>query len=285
MVLEETFTLNNGVKIPKLGLGTWFISDDTVAKAVCDAVDLGYRHIDTAQAYGNEHGVGEGIRQCGVARDQLFVTTKLAAEIKTYDEAMKAIDESLEKMGLDYIDLMLIHSPEPWADFRGGNYDEGNKEAWRALEDAYKAGKLRSIGVSNFKEADIENILSTCTIKPMVNQLLVHISNTPSTLIEYCQKQDILVEGYSPVAHGQILNHEKIKEMANKYGVTVAQLCIRYDLQLGTVPLPKTANKDHMKENAAIDFEISEEDMTTLKAIEPIQDYGEFSEFPVFSGK
>ena len=284
-IFDEVYTLSNEVKIPKLGLGTWFIPDDQAAQAVCDAVKIGYRHIDTAQAYGNEHGVGEGIRTCGIPRSELFVTTKLAAEIKNYDEAVKAIDESIQKMGLDYIDLMLIHSPQPWDDFRGDDYFEGNREAWRALEDAYKAGKLRSIGISNFKQEDIENILSSCTVKPMVNQLLVHVSNTPSDLIEYCQKNDILVEAYSPIAHGEILKNPEVAAMAEKYHVTVPQLCIRYTLQLNTLPLPKTANPQHMEENAAVNFVISDEDMETLKNMKPIENYGEFSIFPVFSGK
>ncbi len=284
-ILMETYTLANGIKIPKIGLGTWFIPDNKAAEAVCNAVKIGYRHIDTAQAYENEHGVGDGVRSCGISRENLFITTKLAAEAKTYKEAIKAIDGSLEKMGLDYIDLMLIHSPQPWADFRGGDYAEGNKEAWRALEDAYKAGKLCSIGISNFKEHDIENILSSCTINPMVNQLLIHIGNTPSDLIDYCRNHDILVEAYSPVAHGEILKSEEVRSMADKYQVTVPQLCIRYDLQLGTIPLPKTANPAHMLENATLDFEISDHDMEILKSVKPLKDYGEFSFFPVFSGK
>lgn len=284
-IFEETYTLSNGVTIPKLGLGTWFISDGEVPQAVCEAVKMGYRHIDTAQAYENEHGVGEGIRNCGIAREELFITTKLAAEIKSYEEAVRAIDGSLEKMGLDYIDLMLIHSPQPWDDFRGGDYAQGNREAWRALEEAYKAGKLRAIGISNFKEQDIENILSDCTVKPMVNQLLVHVGNTPDSLMEYCRQKDILVEAYSPVAHGEILKSSEVASMAEKYQVTVPQLCIRYDLQLGTVVLPKTSNPVHMFENAKLDFEISEEDMDCLKSMKPLKDYGEFSVFPVFSGK
>lgn len=284
-MLQENYSLSNGVKIPKLGLGTWFIPDDQAVQAVREAVKLGYRHIDTAQAYENERGVGEGVRTCGVAREELFVTTKLAAEIKTYDEAVKAIDGSLAAMGLDYIDLMLIHSPQPWVDFRGGDYAQGNREAWRALEDAFKAGKLKAIGVSNFKEEDLENIISACSISPMVNQLLVHIGNTPAALIDYCRGKNILVEAYSPVAHGEIMKHPEVAAMAEKYQVSVPQLCIRYDLQLGTLPLPKTANPDHMRANGAVDFTISHEDMEVLKAMKPLKDYGEFSAFPVFSGK
>ena len=284
-ILEETYALSNGVKIPKLGLGTWFIQDDQAADAVRRAVKIGYRHIDTAQAYENERGVGEGIRTCGIARSELFVTTKLAAEVKSYTQAAAEIDGSLKKMGLDHIDLMLIHSPQPWADFRGGDYAEGNREAWRALEDAYKAGKLRAIGVSNFKEEDLENILSSCTTAPMVNQLLAHIGNTPFALMDYCKKKNILVEAYSPVAHGEILKHAEIAAMAEKYQVSVPQLCIRYDLQLDMLPLPKTANPEHMSNNASLDFVITGEDMERLKKMKPLDDYGKYSAFPVFSGK
>ena len=179
MVLNENYTLSNGVKIPKIGLGTWLIPDGEAAQAVCDAVAMGYRHIDTAEAYGNERGVGEGVRTCGVPREELFVASKVAAELKTYDEAKKSIDETLEKMGLDYLDQMIIHSPQPWNQFRvEKRYSEENKAVWRALEDAQSEGKIRVIGVSNFLRDDLENLLSDCRVKPMVNQILLHISNT-----------------------------------------------------------------------------------------------------------
>jgi diketogulonate reductase-like aldo/keto reductase len=150
-ILTETYTLSNGVDIPKLGLGTWFIDDGKAADAVRAAVEIGYRNIDTAQAYGNERGVGEGVRTSGVPRDDLFVSTKLAAEIKDSDGAAAAIDGSLQTLGLEYIDLMLIHSPQPWDDFRGGDYADGNRQAWRALEEAHESGRILSIGVSNFQ--------------------------------------------------------------------------------------------------------------------------------------
>ena len=283
MIINETYRLSNGVEIPKLGLGTWFIGDDEAAQAVRDAVEIGYRNIDTAQAYGNERGVGEGVRTSGVARDELFVSTKLAAEIKDYDGAVAAIDQSLATMGLDYIDLMLIHSPQPWADWRGGDYAEGNREAWRALEDAYQAGKLRSIGVSNFTERDLDNILATATVAPQVNQLLVHAGNTPTELIDYCTSKNILVQAYSPIAHGEILDNQEVAAMAANYGATVPQLCIRYVIQLGTQALPKTANPEHMRSNAQLDFVISDDDMLALKNLED-KDYGEHSYFPVYSG-
>lgn len=283
-ILNDTYTLANDVTIPKLGLGTWFIGDDQAADAVRAAIELGYRNIDTAQAYGNERGVGEGVRTSGVSREELFVSTKLAAEIKDHDGAVAAIDESLAKLDIGYIDLMLIHAPQPWDDFRGGDYAEGNRQAWRALEEAHEAGKIRAIGVSNFLQTDLENILEHGTVTPHVNQLLVHAGNTPSELITYCQSKGILVEAYSPIAHGEILDNTQVQAMAQKYGVSVPQLCIRYTLQLGTVSLPKTANPDHMRSNAQADFEISEADMDVLKDLHD-QDYGEHSALPVYSGK
>lgn len=285
MILEENYTLSNGVKIPKLGLGTWFINDTDVVQAVKEAVKIGYRHIDTAQAYQNERGVGEGIRACGVKREDVFVTTKLAAEVKSYDEAVSSIEQSLQTLGFDYIDLMIIHSPQPWNKFgKEDRYFEGNREAWKALEQAYNAGKLRAIGISNFEEQDVKNILESCSVKPMVNQILAHISNTPKSLIQYNQGEGILVEAYSPIGHGELLKNDKVAEIAEKYNVSIPQLGIRYDLQLGLLPLPKTANPKHMKENAEVDFVISEEDMNVLKNVEQLEDYGSASMFPVFGG-
>ncbi|MET8664536.1 aldo/keto reductase [Streptomyces tendae] len=283
-VLKETYTLSNGVEIPKLGLGTWFIDDDKAAEAVRAAVRIGYRNIDTAQAYGNERGVGEGVRTSGVPREELFVSTKLAAEIKDYDQALAAIDGSLEKLGLDRIDLMLIHSPQPWDDFRGGDYAQGNRAAWRALEKAHQAGKIRAIGVSNFQQHDLENIVEGATVVPHVNQLLVHAGNTPAELLAHCESRQILVEAYSPIAHGAILENAEVRSMAERYGVSVPQLCIRYTLQLGTVSLPKTANPEHMRSNADVDFEITDTDMNALRSLRDV-DYGDHSAFPVFSGK
>lgn len=285
--MDMKLTLSNGVQIPQLGLGTWFIDDSKAAEAVKAAVQLGYRHFDTAQAYGNERGVGEGIRTCGIPREELFVVSKVAAEHKTYEEAKKGIDETLAKMGLDYLDMMIIHSPQPWMKVNqcDDRYVEGNRAAWRALEDAYKEGKLRAIGVSNFQIGDLNSLMEACEIKPMVNQILLHISNTPLDLVDFCQKNGIVVEAYSPIAHGVILNQPELQTMAAKYGVSVPQLCIRYTLQLGAVSLPKTANPAHMAANAAVNFEISAEDMETLKHFKHIESYGESGGFPVYGGK
>lgn len=282
---NEFYTLNNGVTIPKLGLGTWLIDDDKVDGIVADAIKAGYRHIDTAQAYGNETGVGRGIKQSGIARDDLFITTKLAAEHKDYDTATAAIDKSLRKLALDHIDLMLIHAPEPWANFRDGDhYFEGNQAAWRALEDAYKAGKLRAIGISNFESVDVQNILDHSTIKPQVNQVLAHIGNVPTEVIAFDTQHDILTKAHSPVAHGAMLKDQNIVAMATKYGVSVPQLAIKYDLQLNLLPLPKSGSLDHLKVNAELDFTISDQDMATLNQIQ-FSDYGKDKAFPVYTGK
>ena len=281
-MLNETYTLANGVTIPKLGFGTWMIENEQAAEKVRQAIQVGYRHIDTAQAYGNEEGVGEGVRSSGVARKDLFVTTKLAAEIKNYEEAVQAIDESLNKLAIEYIDLMIIHSPKPWAVFQEkDHFFEGNREAWRALEEAYEQGKIRAIGVSNFEVIDLENLLKNSRIKPMVNQILAHIGHTPFDVIDYSKKNDVLVEAYSPIAHGEMLQNETITGIADKYQVSIPQLAIRYCLQLELLPLPKTQNVAHMKNNADVDFVIEEEDMTILKALNHFN-YGENSEIPVF---
>ena len=286
-MFNEYLTLSNGIKVPQLALGTWLIDDDKAADAVRSAIDIGYRHIDTAQAYANERGVGEGIRTLGINREDIFVTTKVAAEHKDYKSAADGIDGSLKAMGLDYIDMMIIHSPQPWVEVNQSDnrYLEGNLEAWRALTDAYKAGKIRAIGVSNFLKEDIDNIWNNADIKPMVNQVLCHISNSPLELIDYCQNKGIVMEAYSPVAHGEALRIPAIAQMAEKYGVSVPQLCIRYDIQLGMIVLPKTANPVHMKSNSEVDFVISDEDMEILKHLEKIDNYGDSSFFPVFGGK
>ncbi len=283
MILQETYTLPNGVEIPKLGLGTWLIDKADAEQAVRDAIKFGYRHIDTAQDYQNEAEVAAGIKASGVSRDEIFLTTKLAARYKSYEDSVAAIDESLQAMGLDHVDLMIIHSPQPWESFGASErFFEGNREAWRALEDAHKAGKIRAIGLSNFQKQDIDNIFKACSVAPVVNQILAHVSNTPAELIRYSQEKGMLVEAYSPIGHGELFKNSQIYQMAEKYGVSVPQLCIRYTLQLGLLPLPKTANPDHMKNNADVDFEISKEDMSILKNMEKIEDYGEASMFPVY---
>ena len=269
MKLTDTFTLSNGVTIPKLGLGTWLIEDEKVGAAVTEALAVGYRHIDSAQGYRNEGGVGTAIRNSGIPREEIFVTTKLKAEIKNYEEAVAAIEGSLEKLDLGYIDLLLIHAPKPW-DKMGeeDRYLEGNVAAWRAIEEAYKAKKIRAIGVSNFDKTDIENIINNCEIKPHVNQILMYVGKTPWETLEYCNSQDILVEAYSPIAHGKLLEDPELIAIADSYNVSVAQLCLAYCLQLDTLPLPKSVTPAYIKANAQLDFTISEAHMEQLKGID-----------------
>lgn len=278
----KEFTLTNGVKIPEIGYGTWLIRNKDAFKCVTTAIECGYTHIDSAQAYGNEENVGKAIRECGLPREKIFLTTKVQAEFKSYKRAKKSIDESLKKLGLDYIDLILIHCPQPWIRFRGKRrYFKENIEVWKALEEAYKEGKVRAIGVSNFLVDDLTNIMDNCTVKPMVNQVLCHIGNTPIDVIKFCQENDILIESYSPIAHGAALKNKDIIEMAEKYHVSVAQLCIKYTLQLGTVSLPKASSKEHIMDNIKLDFEISQDDMVKLIKLNEI-DYGQDSLWPVF---
>lgn len=281
----DKLKLANGVEIPTLAYGTWLIKNENAKECVETALRCGYRHIDTAQAYGNEVGVGEGIKASGLKREEIFVTTKVLAEIKSYQEAKESITHSLERLGLDYVDLILIHCPQPWMEFRGKKrYFEENIKVWKALEEAYKEGKVKAIGVSNFLIDDLENIFNNCEIRPMANQILTHIGETPIDVIKFCQENDVVVESYSPIAHGRALNNKTIKAMADKYGVSVAQLCIKYTLQLDTVSIPKASSEEHIRQNTELDFEISEEDMIELMKLNEIN-YGIDAFWPVFRKK
>lgn len=285
-VFDKTLKMNNGCKIPRMALGVWEIPKKATPEAVKIAIRMGYRHIDTAQAYGNEAEVGQGVKDSGISRYKIFINSKIEAEIKSYKEAKRSIDESLEKMGLDYLDMMIIHNPQPWNEVNQSNdrHFEGNLETWRALEDAVKAGKIMTIGVSSFQKEDLDNLIKNSDTKPAVNQILVHIGHTPSELIKYSQDNGIVVEAFSPIAHGAAMKVPAIKKIAARYGVSVPQLCIRYDWQLGLVVIAKSANPVHMKSNSEIDFKISKQDMATLKAIKAI-DYGKAKKFPVYGGK
>ena len=259
----KNIILNNKKEIPIIGYGTWLIEDQDAASCVYEAIELGYNHIDTAQVYYNERGVGEGIKRSGISRDKLFITSKIDADIKDYHLAKKSIEESLKKLDVEYIDLMLIHAPTKWDDDKP--YYQENVLVYKALEDAVEEGKIKSIGISNFKEKDIDNILVHCKIKPTVNQIQIHIGHTPLELIAYCKKNDIVLEAFSPLGHGTILEDPIILEMAKKYHTSPALLAIQYTLELGCVTLPKAKDVNHMKENISVDFHIEKEDMEILK--------------------
>lgn len=264
MILKEVFTLKNGIKVPKLGLGTWQIPDgDEAYNSTKWALEAGYRHIDTAMAYGNEASVGRAIKDSGIPREEIFVTTKLPAQHKGYEIAHECFNKSLTKLGLDYIDLYLIHAPWPW-DNIGKDCTEGNIESWRAFEEIYESGKAKAIGISNFEPKHTEPILAMCKYAPMVNQIRFHIGDRQEEVVDYCNKQGILITAYSPLATGRILNDKAIVEMAAKYKVTAAQLCIRYCIQKDMVVIPKSTKRDRIISNAEVDFAIDAEDMKIL---------------------
>lgn len=267
MIKNEYFVLNNGVRIPAIGFGTWQVADGEEAYNSCLwALNAGYRHIDTAFAYGNEQSVARAIKDSGLAREDVFITTKLPADIKDYDGAKEHIIKSLENLGTNYIDLYLIHAPWPWSDV-GSDCAEGNIAAWRAMIELYNEGKLRAIGVSNFHTKDIKEIVDATGFVPAVNQIRYFIGNTQNEITEYCKANGILVEAYSPLATGAIVEHSDLSALAEKYGVSVAQLCIRFCVENGTLPLPKSVNEARIKANLEVDFKISSEDMDYLNSL------------------
>ena len=272
----DKFLLNNGVEIPAVGLGTWQSAPQDAYNATLWALQAGYRHIDTAFAYGNESEVGRAVKDSGLKREQVFITTKLPSDIKTAAGAKQHLMLSLENLGTDYIDLYLIHAPWPWAEI-GKDCTEGNIEAWKALVEAYNGGKCRAIGVSNFHEKDIRPLIEATGVVPSANQIRFFVGNTQEQITSYCQKNGILVQAYSPMATGNILENETLKSMAQKYGVSLARLCIKYCLQRGCQPLPKSVHKDRITENISVfDFTISPEDMAllnSLKGIGPVKPF------------
>jgi len=267
MILNEYYTLSNGVKIPKLGFGTWQTKGGTEAyNSVKWALECGYRHIDTAYAYENEQSVGEAIRESGIKREDIFLVTKLPSDIKTYDGALSYFDKSLKALGTPYVDLYLIHAPWPWSDV-GRDCTKGNIEAWKALVELYVGGKVKSIGVSNFLPEDIIPLAEATGVMPMANQIRYFIGNTQPKVCEYCQNNNILVEAYSPLATGELLNNETLCGIANKYNKSVAKICLRYCLNKGVLPLPKSTHRERIIDNTDLDFEITPQDMVRLDGL------------------
>lgn len=265
--LNDRYFLNNGAKMPTIGFGTWQTPDGDVAKkSVIDAINSGYRLIDTAAAYGNEESIGKGIKESDINRYDLFVTTKLWNDKHGYRETIQAIDESLEKLGLDYLDLYLIHWPNPKA--VRDHWAELNAESWRAMEDQYKAGKLRAIGVSNFRREHMDELLKTASVRPAVNQIYLNPSDMQEKVVSYNNELDILSEAYSPLGTGGLIGNKTVGEVAEHYGKTPAQVLLRWSLQHQFAPLPKSVHTDRIKENVDIfDFVIDEEDMKNLDGL------------------
>lgn len=265
--LTDTYKLNNGVEIPVIGFGTWQTPNGQVAEeSVLAALNSGYRHLDTAAAYGNEESVGVAIKKSGINRHELFVTTKLWNSDHGYQNTKKAIDTSLEKLGLDYLDLYLIHWPNPAA--MRDNWAELNAESWQAMEEAVQAGKIRAIGVSNFRKYHLDELLKTAEIKPAVNQNYLNPSDMQEDLVKYNDSLGILNEAYSPLGTGGLLSNEVVNEIAEKYGKSPAQILIRWSLNHNFLPLPKSVHPDYIKANADVfDFDIEPEDMKKLDGL------------------
>lgn len=259
--LTDSFVLSNGVEIPCVGFGTWQAPDgEEATNAVRVALDAGYRHIDTAAVYGNEVSVGKAVRESGIDRKELFVTTKLWNTEHGYETTLKAFDESMDKLGLDYLDLYLIHWPNP-IKFRDC-WQKANADTWRAFEELYNAGKIRSIGISNFRQHHIDALMETAKIAPMVNQIRLCPGSAEPELVQYCRDRNILLQAYSPMGTGKIFDVPEMKELARKYGRSIAQICIRWSLQMGFLPLPKSVTESRIRENALVfDFELTQEDV------------------------
>ncbi|WP_426625723.1 aldo/keto reductase [Leifsonia sp. McL0607] len=267
-VLTDTFTLSNGVRIPRIGFGTWQIPDGPQTyDSVRAALDAGYRHIDTARAYGNEESVGRAVRDSGIPREEIFITTKCPAEVKDAAGARRAFERSFALLDLGPVDLYLIHAPWPWTAI-GTDHRAGNIEVWKVFEELYDADKTSSIGVSNFVVDDLEDLLAATDVVPHANQIRWFVGHTQPLTTAFCQQHDIRVEGYSPLATGELIGNRDIAAIAEKYGTSVAQVSIRYLLHRDILPLPKSTTPSRIVENAAVDFELSAEDLVTLDALD-----------------
>jgi len=266
-ILTETFSLSSGHRIPKIGFGTWQIPNGSEAyDSVRAALEVGYRHIDTALAYGNEESVGRAVKDSGIDRDEIFLTTKCPAEVKDAGGARRAFERSTTALDLGAVDLYLIHAPWPW-DAIGTDHRAGNIEVWKVFEELYDQGRTRSIGVSNFEVDDLESLLGSTDVVPHADQIRWFVGNTQDETTAYCREKDILVEGYSPLATGELLDDEGIARIAQRLGKSVAQVCIRYLLEKDVLPLPKSTTPSRIRENADVDFALSAEDIAELDTL------------------
>lgn len=263
----KVYKLKNGVTVPQVGFGTWQIKEGELAfNAVSTALEVGYRHIDTAAVYGNEVSVGKAINQSNLKREEIFVTSKLWNSDRGYEETLKAFEVSLKKLNLEYMDMYLLHWPANAKQF--DNWRDINASSWKALEKLYEEGKVKAIGVSNFMKEHLEALLPTATIKPMVNQIEFHPGFMQEDTIALCEKESILIEAWSPLGSGKMLDNEVLIAIAKKYNVSVAQLCIRWVLQKGHLPLPKSVTPERIKNNLDVyGFIISDEDVNRIDAL------------------
>ena len=262
--LTDCYKLSNGVEIPCIGFGTWQTPDgDVCVSSVLSAIEAGYRHIDTAQGYGNEESVGLAVKKSGIDRKELFITSKLTNSEHGYERTLAAFEETMKKLDMDYLDLYLIHWPNPIA-FRD-HWQEANAGTWKAFEELYKAGRIRAIGISNFRPHHIEELMKTATVAPMVNQIRQCPGETQDEVVDYCRSHNIQLEAYSPLGVGKIFEVPEMKALAEKYGKSIAQICIRWSLQRGYLPLPKSVTPSRIKENTQVfDFELEAADVQLI---------------------
>lgn len=265
--LGSCLTLANGVEIPCIGYGTWQMANGSgTEEAVLSAIKAGYRHIDTAAAYGNEESVGRAVRKSGIAREEIFLTSKLSNLDHGYEAARAAFQKTLERLGTDYLDLYLIHWPNPVS--VRDRWQEANAGAWRAMEEFYEAGQIRAIGVSNFFARHLKPLFEAARIMPMVNQLSLSPGQGQEELCGYCREHGMLLEAYSPLGTGRLLRVPQMQAYAGKYGKSVAQICVRWSLQMGFLPLPKSTDPDRMRQNAEVfDFTMDDEDVRAIAAL------------------
>lgn len=265
--VTDYYVLSNGTKIPCLGFGTWQSSPDDAASSVKHALLSGYRHIDTAAQYGNEPDVGRGIRESGVPREEIFLTSKLWNDERGYDTTLRAFERSLKNLGTEYLDLYLIHWPA--TPHRFDNWRQLNSGTWRAFEKLYKEGRIKSIGISNFLPHHLEALLEDAEIVPMVNQIEIHPGMLQPEAVKASLEKGMLIEAWSPLGTGRMLKNETLMSIAEKYGKSTAQLCLKWVLQHGYLPLVKSVTPSRIEENMNIfDFEISEEDMRVIDSME-----------------
>ena len=272
--IHDTYTLSNGVKVPCIAFGTYKAAEGNSADIIAAAIEEGYRYFDSASFYETEEYIAEAIQRSGLPREDFFIATKLWKEEMGYEETLAAFERSSQKLNTDYIDLYLIHWPKPTHDYEG--WKQLNIDTWKAFEKLYKEGKVRAIGVSNFLPHHLDNLFENCEIKPMVDQIEYHPGYTQEATVQYCKQHDILVQAWSPIARGRILQDVTLIEMAEKYSVSVAKLALRFCIQNDVLPLPKASSKERMRENMDLfDFEISDEDMKRLNTLPQIGWSGE----------
>ena len=261
-------SISNGVKLPALGYGTATVRGEDCIRAVQDAIDAGFRLIDTASEYGNEESVGEAIRECGVDRSELLISSKLWNDAHSYDGVMDAFKASCKRLGIDYLDIYLIHWPNPVA-LRNIGYEKHNSDAWRAMEELYEAGKIRAIGISNFQVHHMEALLCNARIKPMINQICLHPGRIQREIVDYCRKSGMALQAYCPLGAGKLFGNAEIDRIAETHDKDPGQVILRWHFQNGFIPLPRTVRKERMESNIDIfDFKLSEEEMKVLDELD-----------------